>query len=62
MKREIATLNVEIESDSPAARQRLLDGLRASLEADPARVSFPDCGVAQVRTVRVSRVRSKGKR
>jgi hypothetical protein len=62
MKREIATLNIEIHSDTRAATDQLLVAVKAALEARPPRVVLPDFGAAEVQVVNIGRVRPKVKR
>lgn len=59
VKRYIATMQIEVEAETPAGRDSLLSGLQIRLSASPAREFFPDTGTAEVRGAKIGRVRAK---
>ena len=62
MKRYSASIMVDVQAETPAARDALLLQMVVGMEARPARVFFPDIGSADVRGAKLGRVRPKGKR
>lgn len=57
MKREIANIRVELVSESPEARDYLLDTMVERINKKPPGVTFEDQGTAKVKRAKVSRVR-----
>lgn len=62
MRRSIATVNIEVRSESPEALHYLVDTIVERLNKKQPGVRFDDVGTAQLVKAKVSRVRPAHRR